>query len=496
MVRRSRRPDLPVLSRSERLRRYRREIFRPKHLPVAVILLLYVLWYTHLNLNLFYGYGEPPFDLSVFNQGLWLLSHFHDPFVTVMGRNLFGDHTSFILLLVAPFYRLVPEPQGILVLQTLAIAGAAIPIYLLAQRYIKRTWIATALVVAYLLNPALQQGNLDQFHPECLQMLIISVAIYAAVTSRKTLLVVMAGLSLLVKEDAATLVIPLGLWFAWRRDRLWGLAIAGVAAAYALLANLVILPAFLGAGSIYTGRIPFGGFGGLLSTLIHHPSEVARYLRSGERGFYIWQIAAPFGWVFLLAPEIAAIGILLVAENIISNDPYMQQIFFQYSMSLAPILAMGTVYAIATRRSHRLQAALTIVVLGSAIWACALWGLAPFSGNHVQGDFYPDSAMGRGAAYVEKALPPNAVVSAWYPIVSHIDQRVQIYVWPTPFEAQNWGLGTNINARLSVSSQVQYLILPVPLASDQNPDVMAKISAYFRLVRSQGGMGLYRRIGS
>ncbi len=489
-------PDLAGLPWRERLEYHRRAIFQLRHLPVAIILALYVFWYCHLSLNLFFGYGDPPFDLSVFNQGLWLLSHLHTPFVTVMGRNLFGDHTSFILVLVAPFYRLFPEPQGILVLQTLAIAGAAIPIYLLAQRYIKSTWIATALVAAYLLNPALEQGNLDQFHPECLQVLIISIAIYAAVTSRKVLLVVMAGLALLVKEDAAMLVVPLGLWFAWRRDRLWGLGVAGVALVYAFFANVVILPAFLGAGSIYTGRIPFGGLGGLVSTLFHHPSEVVRYLHSGERPFYVWQIAAPFAWVFLLAPEVAAIGVLVVGENVLSNDGYMQQILYQYSMTIAPVLMMGTVYAISTIRRRQLQSVLAVVVLAASVWTCAVWGLAPFSDDHVQGDWYANSAYGQGVTYIEKGLPANAVVSAWYPIVSHIDQRTQVYVWPTPFSAEDWGTGTNIGARLPVSSQVQYLILPVPLASDQNPDVMAKISSYFRLVRSEDGIGLYRRIGS
>ena len=36
------------------------------------------------------------------------MSRFHAPFVTLMGRNLFGDHTSFILVLLVPFYWLVP----------------------------------------------------------------------------------------------------------------------------------------------------------------------------------------------------------------------------------------------------------------------------------------------------------------------------------------------------------------------------------------------------
>ena len=190
-----------------------------RNIVVILVVGAYVGWFIHLNLVSYYSYGEPPFDLAVFDQGMWLISHFHIPFDTVMGRNLFGDHSSFVLYLFAPFYRLFPEPQGLLVLQTLLLAAPAIPIYVLARKYIKSTVIATSLVATYLLSPLVQQGNLDQFHPEAFQVFFVSVAIYAAIESKSGLLVVMAALMLMVKEDAAVSVVPLGLWVAARRDR-------------------------------------------------------------------------------------------------------------------------------------------------------------------------------------------------------------------------------------------------------------------------------------
>ena len=34
------------------------------------------------------------FGLAIFDQGLWLLSHLKEPFVTVRGLHLFADHSS------------------------------------------------------------------------------------------------------------------------------------------------------------------------------------------------------------------------------------------------------------------------------------------------------------------------------------------------------------------------------------------------------------------
>ena len=103
------------------------------------------------------GYGTPGYDMGIFDQGVWLLSRFHAPFVTVMGRNLFGDHTSFILLLAVPLYWVWPHAQTLLVLQTCLLAAAAVPVYLLALRRTTSVLIATALAAAYLLNPAVAE---------------------------------------------------------------------------------------------------------------------------------------------------------------------------------------------------------------------------------------------------------------------------------------------------------------------------------------------------
>jgi uncharacterized membrane protein len=467
---------------------------RRRHLPVALLVVAYVVWFSYLSLKLYNGYGDPPFDLAIFDQGLWLITHFHTPFVTVMGRNLFGDHTSFILLLIAPLYRLFPEPQGILIIQTVALGAAAVPIYLVATKLVKSTTAATLVVAAYLLNPALQQGNLEQFHPEALQVLIISVAIYAAIESRLVLACVMVALALLVKEDAAVLVVPLGLWVAWRRNRKVGLGIVGAGVLWAYVANEFIIPGFLGSNTFYTGRIPFGGLGGLLRTTFERPAQFFSYIWSGGRPFYVWQMSASFGWAFLLAPEVAAIAFLVLLENVMSNDPYMHQILYHYSMPLVPVLAMGTVFALGAVKNVQRRTLVAVFVAASAFCSCALWGLAPFSRNAIEPGWSPNSALGRAVTYVEQALPANAVVSAWYPYVAHVDHRTQVYVWPTPFSAANWGLGTDTGARLPVASQVQYLMLPYPLDSSENPDVFGSISVEYRVVRSRDGVALYEKL--
>jgi hypothetical protein len=102
------------------------------HGPVVVLAAGYAWYFARLSVAVHDGYGTFGFDLGIFDQGVWLLSRFHAPFVTVMGRDLFGDHTSFILLLAVPLYWVHDAPQTLLVLQAILLGGAALPIYALA----------------------------------------------------------------------------------------------------------------------------------------------------------------------------------------------------------------------------------------------------------------------------------------------------------------------------------------------------------------------------
>lgn len=468
------------------------------HLPLLVLVAAYAVRFSLLSVAVHDGFGTPPYDMALFDQGIWLLSRFHAPFVTVMGRNLFGDHTCFILLLVVPLYWIHPAAQTLLVLQSCVLAAAAVPIYLLGLRLLGRnatgTAMSTALAATYLLNPALQNGNLEQFHPECLLVLALAGGIYAALVWHPRLFVLAAVAALLCKQDSALLVIPLALWVAWRRDRRLGLVVAAGAAGWMAFAFFVVINLLLGTVTFNLARVPFGGLTGFASAIFTKPRQVFDYVTSGGRPFYLWQMGASVGWAFLLGPSVAAIGILTFLENELANFVYMHQIQYHYSMPLVPILVAGTAYAISRVRRLELRVAATGFVTSCALVACVLWGLAPFSLNSYPHQSTSSPAV-RDANAVIAHLPSRAVVSAWYPYVAHIDHRTRVYMWPTPFSAKFWGLYHQEGQRLSFADQIQYVLMPTDPAELTADDmsVLAEIAPHFRVVYRVGSVALYER---
>jgi uncharacterized membrane protein len=347
------------------------------HLPVAILIVAYAVRFSLLTVAVHDGYGTPAYDMADADQGVWLLAHFHAPFSTVMGRDIFADHTSFIWVLLVPLFWVYPHTAALLVVQSMLLAAAAIPIYLYARRRLESTPLATLLTATYLLNPALQWGNLEQFHVECFTVLLIAVALYAALESRGRLLFVSVGLLFLCKEDVGLLVGALGLWVAWRRNLRWGLTIVAMSVVWSVIATELIIRPWIGQATVHAGRLPFGGFTGTLGTMFTHPGKFLTYLRSDRRGYYMWQMFTSFGWVLFRAPEVAAVGVLVLAANVVTSWPYSHLIQYHYSMPLVPVFAFGTVFAIGAMTSQYARRVATTIATACAFTACVVWGLAP-----------------------------------------------------------------------------------------------------------------------
>jgi hypothetical protein len=99
----------------------------------------------------------------------------------------------------------------------------------------------------------------------------------------------------------------------------------------------------------------------------------------------------------------------------------------------------------------------------------------------------------RSFASLERKIPANAIVSAWYLFVPHLDHRTQIYLWPTPFDTGNYGLFNNNGTVLPVASKVQYLVLPIPVNASTDQAVFDRLAKKFTLIAHDDGIGLFKR---
>ncbi len=404
------------------------------------------------------GLGTLAFDLGIFDQGVWLLSRFKTPFVTVNGRNLFGDHTSFVLLPWALVYRVFPSAKALLAGQAIALGSGAVAVFLIARDKLRTEMLAALLAVAYLLQPVVGWTNLSEsFHPDAFEIPLVLFAMWFMVRHRWVGYWICVVALLLVKEDVALLTFGLGLYVVLRHDRRVGWITCGVSAAYLATAFLVVIPAFLGSGTVYSGRIVFGGPTGLLKKVFTHPGEVVLELGTRARAWYLWQLFAPVAFLAWWAP-----GVLLIAAgplllNLVSGFGYQFDVRYHYSTLILPVIVVATIFGVASmpRRNHR---AMVGLVVAASLWCAYLWSPMPIGRVHPYiAD--PDSSAAVSFRRAERLLPANAIVSAYYGFVPQIAHRDEVYVFPNPWKASYWGTFDQEGQRLPRADRVQYILV-------------------------------------
>jgi uncharacterized membrane protein len=451
----------------------------------------YTSYFTKVTLEVHHGLGTSAYDYGLYDQGIWLMSRFKAPFVTLMGRNMMGDHASFILLLLVPVYWIAPSSGALFFFQSLAIACGAFPVYLLGRRLLDREIYAVALAACYLLHPAVGWTNRENFHPDAFVAPLLGMAIYAAVERRWRMYAVFVVLTLLVKEDASLVLVPLGIWVAVKRDRRIGLISIVGSLSFMVFAMFVVMRGLIGVPTRNGWRVPFGGPAGFLKTVVTRPLDVVRHLWSDDRPFYLWQMTMPFAWVFARAPSVALISAVVLFTNMLSTFWYQYQVQYHYSLVAVPALAMGTVYAVSKIANRRRGVAVVLVTLAS-LWSAWAWGVLPFS-RDLPYYWPPSHPVAVEARDLMALIPGDAVVSAQYSLTAHLARRTEIYMFPTPFSTELYGSDDSVaGRRLPAADRVEYVMLPMTMDA-RFELVWAEVSGEFTEIAVNDWWRLYQR---
>ncbi len=455
------------------------------------MVLLYALYFSVRTVGVHNGLGTSAYDFGLYDQGIWLMSRGHSPFVTLMGRNLFGDHSSFILVLLIPLYWIFSSTALLFVVQSIVVAIGALPVYWFSRQRLRSEPLAAAMAGVYLLHPSISWTNLENFHPDAALGTLVAFAIWAAYAGKWRWYWVAVVLALSVKEDVAFVLAPLGLWVALKADKKRGL-ITSLASLFTMaLMFLVVMRSFTGVAFRNSWRIPFGGIGGLLKTALTQPTKLISYLWSEDRPTYVWQMLAPVGFVFLYEPSLALVGFVMLASNVVSTFWYQHQIQYHYSIIIVPCIVMGTVWALG-KFSRPARKWVSACIIATSLVCGYLWSPMPLARTTTTSW---NSQMPPVVAARESIsrVPEDAVVAAYHSLTAQMARRVTIYSFPNPFVRNLYGPDVFAGGdRLPGADEVEYVILPVNL-DDEAQKIWDVEKDQFRVVDENAWWVVYQR---
>ncbi|MEY2477868.1 MAG: hypothetical protein QOG87_3183, partial [Actinomycetota bacterium] len=432
--------------------------------PVVLILIGMMAAWSALFISLGWirhaRYSTFGFDLGIYDQGIWLLSRFKDPFVTIRGLDLFGHHTNPILLLLVPFYWLGAGPIFLLIVQVLAQASGAVAVFLLARDRLADRWLALVLAGALLLNPTMQWLTWEFFHPDSLAIAPLLFAYWAATRKRWGWFAVAGVLALACKEDAALALFAMGLVIALRGDRRIGAVTSFLAVAWFTLASRVLIPFFSGGETFYESF--FGEFGKtpleVAGNVLRHPTKAYETATEPDRMSYYRMMLAPMAFLPLAAARTFLIAVPMVGVNVLSTFPYQREIRYHYQAVVLVGLTLATVEGIAILgRTIGMRRFLVGLVAATSLATTVAWGPSPVSVKYKSG-IWPLGEDSRRATKQEALalIPSGAPTSAIYYLAPHLTHRAKIYEFPVPWKPANWGVrGENLHD----PADVEWLVL-------------------------------------
>ncbi len=196
---------------------------------VVIAAAVFALVYVALDLNKLYAlrYGA---DTGTFVQWLTGEAHGRGSWNGAEYRPHLQVHDSWVLLALVPLMALLPFAQTLLVVQVLAIAGAALAICAFARACGANARGASAVGIAYLLSPSAQGIAYGNFLENVFVPLLAALGALAVRRRALFAALIVAQLLLGLKEDEALFIVWFGAACALWWDRRIGIALAALAA--------------------------------------------------------------------------------------------------------------------------------------------------------------------------------------------------------------------------------------------------------------------------
>jgi uncharacterized membrane protein len=372
--------------------------------------------YTAVALVRFGRMEVASYDNAIFEEAIRGYAHGGWPIVPIKGAgfNLLGDHFSPAIALVAPFYRLFPQPETLLIAQVVLIAVSVFVISSVSVRVLGLAW-GGVVAVAYGLSFGLQSGVIADFHEVALGVPLLALAGAAFVEQRYQAVVGWSLPLLLVKEDLGLTVAAVGVALFLVGERRRGIVLAGIGGVATALVVLVLIPWARADQSGYAYGL---GGDGLFAALADDPGRKALTVLLTLAVGGVIAVASP--WVVVALPTLA--------WRFAADNPYYWGTDWHYSLLLMPVMAMAAV-DVMRRVVWVRQVALAGMGIVTALALVPNSVMGSPLVRYLSPEAFHETQREEAGERVLELIPPGATVESDIGLINHLVADGRIVTW-------------------------------------------------------------------
>ncbi len=318
-----------------------------KKILVAAI----VIYLAIFSFFSFWKYGNflyNALDLAIYHQVFYnsALGNFFD--FSIHPHSYLGDHFEIILLVLLPFYLVSKNPLTLLTLQTVLVALAAWPLYLISRLYLGKI-LSLIVVLAYFLNPLVQNSNLFEFHLLIFSLPLLFFTLYFYLKKNFLLFILSALFSLLIREDIALIIFMFGFLALFeKREKKWILWPTILGFGYFLIALKLI--GLAGQNENYKFLHYYSWLGDtfpeMIKNFFFHPVLVLKKIFTLSNLIFLIGLLFPCGFLSLLKPKYLIPGLLIFMQILLSGFSSALTLEVHYLAPLIPFLFAASIFAL------------------------------------------------------------------------------------------------------------------------------------------------------
>ncbi len=367
------------------------------------------------------------FDLGLFTNLIWQLSHTGSLTSSILGLHYFGTHFSPYIYLLTTGIWLWPSPLFLTTLQSLALTAAMIPLYRIAQRHLCSPAAGIAFCLLFFAHPYVHQVHQFDFHSISLFIPLMLFIFDAFDENKPKTVMVLCLLAMTIKEDVSLAMFGLGIFWALSRpnQKKWGITLAGLSVSWACMTIFLIIPGFLNTDSVQLPRL-FSYLGADFSEgfnkITENPFRFLHIVLSRPENYWsLFLYFLSFGFLPFLKRKAIVLWIFPVLLCFLSDHPVFSAFKAQYSALSLPLLFYSAVQGLAVFMNHAAQKYIRYVWAGMC--SCSLLFLPAY--------FKPDTKQHlKSISTALRLIPQNASVSAQTTLVPRLACRNDIWMFP------------------------------------------------------------------
>lgn len=352
---------------------------KPFILLIAVAILCTIIvsgigiWkYTHYQYN--------ALDLAIYTQVFWNTAHGDFLDSSIQNQNYFGDHIEPLIIPLSLLFWIIPSSATLIIVQAIILFASVLILFALARQFVSEK-ISLGIALAFAFNPIIWNMALFEFHMAVFAIPITFGVLYFLHKKNYPWYIISALGLLLVREDAAFLVLGVALYTLVKKKSLRWWLIPACGAIMWFGATQLIVSALNPDGFKFTAYYGWLGnsIGEILTTIATRPLYTLSGIITFENILLIISLVLLFLGLPLfkpkaLVPAIFIFGLLLFGQF---NPELLLET--HYLALLLPILFYASILGIQNANSKLANAKLGLLFKQHALIGLIVGGILLYS---------------------------------------------------------------------------------------------------------------------